>query len=182
MGTPRNRVSPLVGPNPERPVGADPWTIWNQLLLANESDRDESAVHSCRLRCERDCVAEVSEITATASVALLNSSLSVAGSVSGLAVAAMENSLALGDTFWRGVDMLQVTATRCDGQLVLTSAAILEEWLNISSSKLDADCQIPSFAPKFRHSVSVVSTSTPFHQIEQQHLNENADLFRQSCP
>ena len=74
--------------------------------------------------------AVLSEATAMTGSAVINATGQMANSVSGLALAAVWQSLRLSESAWHGVDLLNVVASRCDGHVAVDGAIVLAYWLD----------------------------------------------------
>ena len=107
----------------------------------------------------------------SAGAAVVNSSLSIANSVTGVAISALESSLQLGDNLWRGVDVLDIVATRCDGQLAMSSPEVLEHWLSASQVDVVSPCLLRAVHPQMVQSSAAVAPEIPAVQSERQELN-----------
>ena len=77
---------------------------------------------------------------------MLNATAKVASTFSDFALSAATNSLALGDTAWRGVDVFQIEARKCEGRLVVDSEGILLHWMESRG----ASTLVPSLGPEVR--------------------------------
>ena len=81
-----------------------------------------------------------SEAAADNAVAVLNATGRMAASVSELAVSALGNSMALGETAWHGVDIYSVSAKKCVVHLTADSEIVLIEWLKSNEASILVPC------------------------------------------
>ena len=81
-----------------------------------------------------------SEAAADNAVAVLNATGRMAASVSELAVSALGNSMALGETAWHGVDIYSVAAKKCVVHLTADSEIVLIEWLKSNEASILVPC------------------------------------------
>ena len=79
-------------------------------------------------------------------------------------------SLSLGDTFWHGVDLFGVNATRCAGSLIVDSSAILGEWLLSNHSTMFFPCVDAILRMKLLSAGASVGFHMPKIDTETEHL------------
>jgi hypothetical protein len=84
--------------------------------------------------------ASLGEAAADTGAKVLAATSDMATSISGFAAAAAQNSLALSTTAWRGVDVLEIVGSRCDGIFAVDSPEIVTSWLAAPQAQMIAPC------------------------------------------
>ena len=84
--------------------------------------------------------AVLSEATAATGAAMLDATGWMASSMSTMAVSTVWQTLELSEAAWHGVDIADVNASRCDGQVLVDSAEVLKYWLSSRKLRAAAPC------------------------------------------
>ena len=84
--------------------------------------------------------ASLTEAASAAAGAAINSTSAIMATASEMAVAVAVNSLGVGSNLWHGVDLYNVSAHRCSGQIFVDSATVFEAWLNSSKARTLLPC------------------------------------------
>ena len=88
-------------------------------------------------------VAQISEAVSSTASRALGATTELTSSAADLVVAVATNTLSLGDNFWHGVDLYNITASRCSGQFTVDSSAIVAEWLDSNKGATLLPCITP---------------------------------------
>ena len=85
-------------------------------------------------------VATVTESVGNATTDFIGASSRITSSAAGLVLAVTENGLNITETAWRGIDVVNLTAARCGGTVVVDNAATLRSWLHSHHAQLLLPC------------------------------------------
>jgi hypothetical protein len=116
-------------------------------------------------------VATLSEAAAFTGAGVFNATGSVASSVSSLALAAVWQSMKLSESAWRGVDILDVVAQRCDGHVAVDGSMVLRFWLNSTPVQTMAPCLLGPMHLRLLEAAQAISQDVPSFSLEVQEVN-----------
>ena len=119
--------------------------------------------------------ADLSQAAGNSASAFINASTSVVASASEVVSIAAVNSLSIGANVWNGVDVVNVSAQRCRGQLTVDSALVLEVWLNSTEAALLLPCVKKAVAKTLVASAGSVSTVLPSLSTDVEDLMMQGD-------
>ena len=93
---------------------------------------------------------------------MLNATSRVASTFSDMVLTAAASSMALSETAWRGVDVVQVLARKCEGHLSVDSETILEHWLSTPGARTLVPCLGPEV-----HAAALAASAAVAHGLPE---------------
>ena len=115
-------------------------------------------------------VASFGEAASSAASSALGATTLLSSHATEIVLSVASKPLSLGDTFWHGVDLFGVNATRCAGSLIVDSSAILGEWLLSNHSTMFFPCVDAILRMKLLSAGASVGFHMPKIDTETEHL------------
>ncbi len=116
--------------------------------------------------------ADLSERTSDVAVSALNVTSQLASEATHLVLQAAANGLSTGANLWKGVDLQDLQAHRCNGQVLVDGPESLEQWLNTSKALI----LIPCLTEHLRQQLVAVSQTLGLAMPMTQTAIEDMDL------
>jgi hypothetical protein len=114
--------------------------------------------------------AAVGEAAASMATVTLGAASNITSSASDIVLSVAANTLSAGDNAWHGLDLWNVTATRCSGSVTVASSYILEHWLESNLSLVLMPCLTDN-------SKSVLASAAQSLAVSMPHLFSEHELM-----
>jgi hypothetical protein len=118
-----------------------------------------------------DSAASLGEAAAETGTKVLTATSEMASSLSGLAATAAHNSLALSATAWRGIDVLEIIGSRCDGTFAVDAPELVAPWLSAPHARRLAPCLDDHLVAFASAAAEAISPGFPVLDQSAQDLN-----------
>ncbi len=123
---------------------------------------------------------QLGEASSIAAGQALNLTGMVAASATDVVSAVATNGLTAADNAWRGVDVLELEATRCSALLTMDGSEVLQEWFAHPMSNTLVPCLSDSLRAHLLAAASTVSFGMPLVQFADENvtLHSNFDSLK----
>ena len=169
-GNPRQRrwISPLL------PWGCCSWSFcgpWLLLLffLVSTMGGDRGLLAS--FATFSGAALQLGEASSIAAGQALNLTGMVAASATDVVSAVATNGLTAADNAWRGVDILELEATRCSALLTMDGSEVLQEWFSRPVSNTMVPCLSDSLRAHLLAAAATVSLGMPLVQFADENVS-----------
>ena len=121
--------------------------------------------------------ADLSEKTSDVAVSALNATTMLASGAGQLMLQAAANGLTTGANWWKGVDLQELEAQRCHGQLLVDGTGTLTAWLNSSQAKVLIPCLSTHLTGHLTAASESLSLAMPMTQTAVDELDLNGSFW-----
>ena len=151
-----------------KPVLSSGGVLFGLLMLAVCSGSQGPLFHVARVF---GAIADVSEASSAVTIHALNFTNQVAQSAGSWVAVATTNGLTAGANLWKGVDLGEISATRCGGSIVVTSPAVLRHWLDSPMAISHFPCLTEVLKQRLFVAVASITQELPYTQALSDELN-----------